>query len=129
MAIHALLKKTLALGAGLGVAEIPLTGHTIFTDAHNVHVAILQLRSVAKLLDAIPLCMNRVLAIAATAAATANTIRRYAQNPPTMYQHRQMKACAVCLPQATCVGILQKTIEQGIVPVASGLNISRHDVH
>lgn len=129
MTIHALLKKALTLGTRLRIAEILLTGHPILANAHNIHIAVLQLRCVSKLLDAIPLCMNRILAVAASATATAETVRSDTENLAAMHKHSKMKACAITLSQTACVRILQKTIEQGIMPLPSGLNTGRHIVH
>jgi hypothetical protein len=129
MAVHALLKKALTLRARLRVAEIPLTGQTIFTDTHDIHITILELRCITKLLDTIPLGMNGILAIPTPATATAQTIGSDTKNLATMHKHSKMKTGTVALSQPSGIWILQKTIEQGIMPLPSGLNTGRHILH
>lgn len=43
MTLHTLLQEALALRAWLRVAEILLTGHSVLTDPHNEHIAVLEL--------------------------------------------------------------------------------------
>ncbi len=73
--------------------------------------------------------MNGVLAVAASATATPDTIGGNTENLSSMHKHRQMKTGTVCLSHATGVGVLQETLQQGIMPLTRGLNTGRHDIH
>ncbi len=122
MRVHALLQETLALGARLGVAEILLARHSVLTDAHDEHVAILELRCIAELLDAVPLRVDRILTIPASTTTTAYAIRGNTDDFPSMDKHGNMKASAIGLSHPTGVGVRQKVLEQGVVPLPSRLH-------
>jgi hypothetical protein len=120
--IHTLLKKALALGTRLGVAEILLTGHSVFADAHNEHIAVLEFGGVTKLLNTVPLSVNGILTVTTSATATAYAIRGYTDDFPSMDKHGNVKAGAINLSHPTGIGICQKSLEQGIMPLTSRLH-------
>jgi hypothetical protein len=105
MGIHTLLKKALALGAGFGVAEILLTGHSILADAHDKHITILELGGIAKLLDTVSLSMDGILTVSASTTPTAKTIRCNTDDFATVNKHGYMKAGAIRLTHPTSVGV------------------------
>lgn len=122
MTVHTLLQKNLTIGTRLGVSEEPLPCHTILTDPHDVHITVLQLGRVSKLLDTVTLGMDRILAVPTSTTTTTDTIGCDTHDLAAMNEHRNMKARIVGLLQSAGIGILQKTLQQGVVPLLRGLH-------
>lgn len=66
--------------------------------------------------------MNGILTVAASATATAYAIGGNTDDFTSVNKHGNVKAGAVCLTHPTSIGIIKKVLEQGIVPLTSGLH-------
>ena len=74
--IHSLtlLDSSLTLVTRLAVSKVELACSAILADAHDIHVAILQLTHIPQLLDTIPLSMNCEIAVSTATTPTSARI-------------------------------------------------------
>ncbi len=116
----ALLQKELAVTTRLRIAKVPLIGHPILMNPHHIQITSPQLTDITKLLDHIPLCMNREIRKSRALRPRSQSIRGHPENLAPPHKHRNMKADQVRLPHPHSIGVIQELLHQGIITRTNG---------